>query len=755
MNEFKQLISDVIDNVSLKTADGMVDFNDAYHVYLVQEELKKVLGEEDAALFLEKDKDEISDKDKEAMAKQGLSSIPNTDPIAYGKAKEKNDDGTPKGNTGEPPAVYVYNKDKKKLEKADSDKDSDSAQTIIPQDPSAADQQPPDQNQDYDPANKTWKPEGGHQEKALKRATDKLRGILGQIAVNEDEEQSIVRVIDSIENGTEPDQNDLEIFNKFIRIKETSGQSKPEFAFYIANSVPGDFKQGRRAKVELGASQNAHMVRRFFEALGMKAASASTTAGKVPPKLSGKIMTMTKIAGNKGGGIQTHTVEKTRGEDGKLSEVKIGKNRVLKRIPVPDNETLMNELVDRFVEIKDENPGISDKDAKRKAKKKLATINRNNAMLDQYENIDEVQEARLVKGADSSTPEGRAKIAKEGPIVMADSIQEHMEKVGPLTRDEKEMLDRMRSLGNIKDPAAYEKEAMALLADMQKIESMRKGVPDVAEAIIMCCMNKKGLDTIAPAGETYKVADLIVYPPVDDPENPNSAEYIVWLESSGGLSVKWKGGAASGARAKIEVSAFNNSETQGRLTNILDLHNNFMGTSKQPLSQKRIDSGKAELDKQEAWARKNGHLKDDDFDKNGDLIIPGAKNNRTTKQWAADSIADWQNKGKLPVDCTPTLKASGEPCLTKENKKLLLDSLDQYCRGGVMLSKIHNSDLDYQPYGNANGTADALELSNGIDCVNHMHFQPNPGFDFTEDKDGNYIVRPNAVYAGHLDKVCD
>jgi hypothetical protein len=72
-----------------------------------------------------------------------------------------------------------------------------------------------------------------------------------------------------------------------------------------------------------------------------------------------------------------------------------------------------------------------------------------------------------------------------------------------------------------------------------------------------------------------------------------------------------------------------------------------------------------------------------------------------------------------------------------------------------MLAKIHNKDLEYQPYGNANGTADALELSNGIDCVNHMHFQPNPGFDFTKDKDGNNIVRPNAVYAGHLEKVCD
>ena len=37
---YKQLISDVIDRVSLKTANGLVDMKDTYHVYLVQEELK-------------------------------------------------------------------------------------------------------------------------------------------------------------------------------------------------------------------------------------------------------------------------------------------------------------------------------------------------------------------------------------------------------------------------------------------------------------------------------------------------------------------------------------------------------------------------------------------------------------------------------------------------------------------------------------------------------------------------------------------
>jgi hypothetical protein len=721
--DLKQIISDAIDNVSYRTSNGMVDLRDAYHLHEVQMELKKHIDESIVETVLyEKDNKKqppLDDASKTEKEKLGLV----WKGQGYGK---ENEDGITHKNDGGKLVKVEKDSDKNDDEKGNifKDKEKDSADAV--------------RNKDYNPQNADWQPEGGNQEKAVKRTADKLRNTVSQIPFESEEDEAATnRVISNIENGEAIDPKDAEAFNKYVRIKETGGQSSPEFAFYISNTAAGDFRQGRRVKVEMGTGQNGHMVRRKLEAQGIQASSASTTSGKVPPKLSGKIMTMTKIAQDKGGGIVKHKVKKTRNADGQIESVTVG-GRTIKRIPEPDRKEL-------------EAQGMSEKDIN----KKLATIKRNNKMVDQYENIDQVEEARLVKGADTSTKEGREKTAKEGPAVMADSIRAHMEKAGPLTKAEEVMLDRMKALGDIEDPEEYEKEAMKMLSDMQKIESMRKGVPDVAEAIIMCVMNKKGLDCVAPAGETYKVADLIVFPPKDNPEDPNSAEYIVFLESTGGLSVKWKGGAASGARAKVEVTAFKSEETQGRLINILDLHNNFMGTAKQPLTRERIDSGKAELDKEEQWARQNGMLSDDDFGDDGSLIIPGSKGNRTTKQWANDSIADWQSKGKLPPDCTPTLKQGGIECLTKENKALLVDSLDQYCRGGIMLAKIHNKDLEYQPYGNANGTADELELSNGIDCVNHMHFQPNPGFDFTKDKDGNNIVRPNAVYAGHLEKVCD
>ena len=35
-----------------------------------------------------------------------------------------------------------------------------------------------------------------------------------------------------------------------------------------------------------------------------------------------------------------------------------------------------------------------------------------------------------------------------------------------------------------------------------------------------------------------------------------------------------------------------------------------------------------------------------------------------------------------------------------------------------------------------------------------MKFSANPGFSIRKDKKGNYIARPNSVYAGNIEKSC-
>ena len=319
--DLKQIISDVIDNVSYKTANGMVDLRDAYHLHEVQMELKKHIDPAlvEAVLY-EKDKENqpLDDKEKEKAKSQRLVHLGGG---AYGK---KGQDATHRNVDGK--LVAIEKGDDKKDDKGSvfNDKEKDSDDVV--------------RNKDYDPKNADWQPEGGNQEKAVKRTADKLRAITGQIPVeSESEEKAINNVINTIESGSTPNPEDVKVFNKYIRIKETGGQSSPEFAFYVSNTTAGEFMQGRRLKVELGTGQNGHMVRRKLEAQGIQAASASTTSGKVPPKLSGKIMTMTKIAQDKGGGIIEHKVKKTKNADGQIESVTVG-GRTIKRIPEPDRK---------------------------------------------------------------------------------------------------------------------------------------------------------------------------------------------------------------------------------------------------------------------------------------------------------------------------------------------------------------------------------------------------------------------------------
>jgi hypothetical protein len=74
----------------------------------------------------------------------------------------------------------------------------------------------------------------------------------------------------------------------------------------------------------------------------------------------------------------------------------------------------------------------------------------------------------------------------------------------------------------------------------------------------------------------------------------------------------------------------------------------------------------------------------------------------------------------------------------------------------LLAQAIHNNDLDFQDYGNANANtvSGEIEMSDGIECVNDMAFTANPGFKVRKDKNGNFVMRPNSVYAGNLHRKC-
>ena len=64
-----KIVNQVINDVSLETANGMVNLDDALHVYMVQEKLKKFIDPTlvEKVLYEKGDKKELSKKDKETI----------------------------------------------------------------------------------------------------------------------------------------------------------------------------------------------------------------------------------------------------------------------------------------------------------------------------------------------------------------------------------------------------------------------------------------------------------------------------------------------------------------------------------------------------------------------------------------------------------------------------------------------------------------------------------------------------------------
>ena len=551
--------------------------------------------------------------------------------------------------------------------------------------------------------------------------------------------ESFTKLID----GKELSKEELANINKYAAIKDSDKNA----AIYFSTGDPGDFRQGTRKKVDMkGSSAAIHVMSELSDG-GMGKADPTSTKEKVKPKLSSKEHTLSKIGAKNG----PRTYEVKVGEkdkDGKPSSVTLqsedGKPLTLRRQPIPDKEALIAE----FNEMKKQNKGMSDEEAMKESEKRIKGMQRYNDVIDQYAEGGALESVQLVKDADPFTKEGREKTAKEGPKEIANALEEAIKDKNP-TEAEKKVIDRMKKLGEIEDSKEYEKEAMAILKQMNKTPSMSKATPDITEGLVMCAMNKRGVPCVAPKGETYEVADLIMLPEKD--LDPNDKDYlkklaqggpvvIMMTDETGNLSVKQDGGAASGFAAKKKATNFKNKETSEKLDKVLNNHNNFLPTAKDELNAETIEKAGKELDDVEKWARENDMLED------GPLKF---KDGRTPNEWAKDTVEGWikptgKMKKILPDDITP------------ENKKNMIAGLTQYAKGGLMIEKIHNKDTDYSKYHNVNANLKegTMEHADGIACKNNMKFSANPGFSIRKDKKGNYIARPNSVYAGNIEKSC-
>lgn len=656
-----KVINDVVDTVSYKTSNGMVDVKDPYHLYLLKEEFEKWLDPDlvYSALFeAEKDAEPpLDDKEKEKAKKMGL--------IWKGKGYGKeNEDGISFKNQG---GKLV------KIEK-EKEKQKDDPQKLTAKDLTS----------------KTGEPEKQEFNDKESAYHDKIsQGLQNEADYmefeNDADKQSFIQAAQKL--GDDPNsltKDDIEIINKYARIADSS---RPKL--YTARKL-NDFSSGRgKIEVVKGKSKIASEYLEKLKKMGIKVAAASTVKGsQQASKFRAKDLTAGKLSSNR---VRKETVSSTE------NSVTVGKTTLTK-----------TEIT-------------SDMDSRERA-----SAERKNAFIEKVKQTDSIEFVETVEGADESTQEGREKICREYPEAIAKFIKDSLGT--DATPEEQAIVDQVEALGKIDDPEEYEKAALKIINDMDQVGTIRKGAADLTESIVYLVLNKRGIPTKLPAGETFKVSDLISFPP-DNVDNV-APQSIVNLTKEGGVSVKMKGGAPSGGEEKIKQSKFKNTETQDKLLKIIENHNKFFTTGG-GITQEEVEEGDRSNREIEDWARSQGILSDDDEIKTRD--------GRTPEEWAEDTMALWERKGKVRN-------------LTPEEREMFKAGLAGFCRGGLLMEKIYNSDLDSQEFGNVNlktyKSKDAeLEISDGVESASLMYFVMNPGFKFTKDFKPQ---QPTAVYAGKL-----
>jgi hypothetical protein len=553
---------------------------------------------------------------------------------------------------------------------------------------------------------------------SIKKSYDKIK--FENAEEREKFESSFGKVLD----GKPLEEDEAKLVSKYAKVSD----SKNELKIYFATTQPGVFSQNKRQNALEGIADKDGELKKQLQGLGLEITSATTAGQDDKPLISSKEINPAKLAAGK----YTAKVDVKKDSKGEIEEVDVDGFKI-KRIALPNKKELSNA-------IKEQHPDYTDAQVQDIAERTDRAITRHNNNLEKFAQLDKVEFLEAVPGLKGLSQEQRAdKIIKEYPQVIAKKFKE---KFGDNpTSYEKEVLEKIEGLSNIKDAKEFEEASIDLLNKIEESDSIRKGAADLSESIAYMYMNKKGLRTELPAAENFPVADIICMGGDYDisklsAKGPDYAKkvamqglpFVVSLEQSGGISVKKDGGAGSALEKKLEATKFKNSETVNKLKDLSKNHNNFMGTLKAPTTKESVEKGKKTLNDVEDWAVKNNIIDKDD--------LPLMYGKRSPKEWAHDTVLKWKREGNGPF------------------REGIEEALEQHCRASIMIEKIHNTEVQEQSYGNINVVttkADrGIHITDGINSISLMKAAPNNGIKLVRDKDGFVVPRPINVYGGKL-----
>ena len=526
--------------------------------------------------------------------------------------------------------------------------------------------------------------------------------------------QQLSTIIDKMSKGEDLSDEEKAIAKDYIKIAKTDKEVK----MYIASKKKGDWSQQGYIKVKVGTGKEA---RQWADDASKKYGVTSGKAGQ--GAVGKKEATPAKIIKDR----KINTIEIVD------ESTVVFNGKTIKKLSVPSFE----EVKAKF---KEKEPNLSDSELNKKASIAIKRIKKRNDNIDELVEISKNSGGKFesVDIGDVTTSEGRNQTRVK---IMNESISLFTKLLGDKI-DLPENKKAMETLQKIKDFEGSDletndekrKEYQSLLdeleVDMTNSKDFRDGISDFSEVKVALELLSKGNAVYLPSDEAFKTADVLVINEIN--ENESDIQFLfVTLEFSGGISVKYQGGAGGTSDEKWRQSRFNSNETRRRGNRMLSTYDFFYAENRTPPSfppsSDQIEQQKTALEDDKKWMLENGIANEEEL--NG------------AEKWAEKRVSSVIGK----------FKDNGVfDCLNDDEKKRFEESMLLYYKNQKVSEVLYNNDLDYTNFGNSNqklsiskGKAVRCESENldGVEKPCYMKIKDDVGFNYSQQ--GNCMtVKP-------------
>jgi len=544
--DLRKVISNAVDEASYKTTNGMVNLNDAYHVYLIQEELKKHIDPSIVTSVLY----EANKAEYKALSPNGpyakVSNLP--DDWKMGDDVPTNIQKFRKTDAGQ--YEKIVDKDKKDKKDPQALEPDDFTKKTGEQDPEGQGPQPGEEHHG------AKMPTKQQVETDVQKKSAKTQERIDAMPEGEQKENA-KKVLDMLKRFSEAETKEEKI--AILQEMQASGLIQRNDRGSGTKKIYFSGDTGLHYK-EFGQNTALHREIAILD----EEQHTETGAGLLDTKDQANYGKKKMAPMNLHNG-QENDVPVKINEDGSVT---IGEDpgTTIKKIPDPnedkDADALLRERTDEAY-TKD---GVLDEKEYEKAKR---AIKRHNRLVEEVEKVIAAGGGSItcidpIPGVQPDTPENRDKLKNKTGDQIADRLTELGGGEDNLTDSQKKIVDRFKNLNSPPlSQEEYEAELMSIATAVSNDIDFSTGYADLVETLSYMRHLNRGSAAYLPSAGNFPLGDVLTFPNNEsqpDFENDSPEQIATKMQaihtSVDNRSIKKGEGGASSTHTKVDLTEF-------------------------------------------------------------------------------------------------------------------------------------------------------------------------------------------------------